>query len=239
MPSFELSRIYTHTGNTNEVLLWEYTDDMSAIGGVDFAAVLSAIMKVSAGTATLRARIGGTIGAVDGTIAASMSTGSASFAQVSAAATTPNPTGQRLVKFTVQLSNGAATVELTGVVLELARQGGDGTPPTVTLVSPAAGLIPGPRSQAKDVPIVIQVTDLAPGILAVFVWFKQSDESEWIMVHNGAAFLGSFTGTSTRTAIANGYEYSLKRAGGWDGDNFQIHVAAIDADGNLQGSLPP
>lgn len=129
--------------------------------------------------------------------------------------------------------------------------GGDTTAPTITVVSPTPGVAPGElggfparEADAKLTPIVLQITDLDPGLqyLAVIVRMYIDDEDAdpvEEVVFRRDNFRGHYVKGSTKTVIANGVELSVLRAGGWPvtvvtGRRFIVFaVDAVDADGNF------
>jgi len=57
----------------------------------------------------------------------------------------------------------------------------------------------------------------------------------WEVAHDGAGFGPDYATLSTRTVIANGYHYSLRRDGGWPYAP-ELEVHAIDVAGNMVDS---
>lgn len=123
--------------------------------------------------------------------------------------------------------------------------------PTITIISPTPGVAPGDpggfparEAEAKLTPIVLQITDLSPGLgyLAVIVRMYIDDEDEnpvEEVVYRRNNFRGNYVKGSSRSTIANGVELSVMRAGGWpttvvSGRRFIVFaVDAVDSDGNL------
>ena len=103
--------------------------------------------------------------------------------------------------------------------------------PVISVVSPAPGQIPGSRGEAAATPIVFDVTDVSPDLQSVVLWLKFTRTLETFLIHDGTAFCAPFEVGSTRTAIANGYRFSVKVTGGWS-DDFTLSVKAYDASGN-------
>lgn len=238
--TFDPGAAWRFTG-TGEQLLAEWTDDLSGEAAGSIPSRLAAILSVTGGaTLTLRGRVGGTVGAADGTLVATATTTSATDVQVLNASTFTNPAANSLVKVTGQLSSGTEFGIARGIAFTLGLTGvsGDSTAPVIQNVTPTPGLIPGTRAQAAVTPIEFDVIDLAPGLRLVAVSIKFANEEDTAVVHDGTRFLGRYASLSTRTSITNGYHYSMLRAGGWSG-NFQLWAYAIDQAGNLEGTLPP
>lgn len=238
--AFDPGTEWRFTG-TGEQLLAEWTDDLAGEAVGTIPSRLAAILSVTGGaTLTLRGRVGGTIGAADGTLVAAATTTSATDVQVLNASTFTNPAANSLIKVTGQLSSGTEFGVVRGSVFTLGVTGGggDSTAPVIQNVTPTPGLIPGTREQAALTPIEFDVIDLAPGLRLVAVSIKFANEADTVVIHDGTRFVGRYTASSTRSAIANGYHYSILRTGGWAG-NFDLWAYAIDQAGNLEGTLPP
>jgi hypothetical protein len=97
-------------------------------------------------------------------------------------------------------------------------------PPVVTLITPATSL-----QLTSSTALVIDVTDnsaLRRSIIAVRFQALGLEE----LAHTGDRFSALYSVSSTRTAIAGGWRYSLVRAGGWPGD-VVVDVYAIDTSG--------
>lgn len=106
-------------------------------------------------------------------------------------------------------------------------------PPTVapvtTLVSPAPGSTLG-----TDTPLVVDVTDADSGfarILLVVTIAPAVNSGVALLVHDGVVFRPGFKDFSTRTSIANGFRYSIRKDLGW-ADDVRVEVYAIDDTGN-------
>ncbi len=114
----------------------------------------------------------------------------------------------------------------------------DATPPTISTPSPAPGELPGTANEARLTPVTFSVEDLDPGLLAVLITCQYEGQDEVFVVHDGSNFVHPFdSDNSTRTATANGYDFTVLPRSGWLYD-FELFVYAIDAAGNLEGSLP-
>jgi hypothetical protein len=111
--------------------------------------------------------------------------------------------------------------------------GGDTVPPTITIVSPSIPSgFPADWSLAKDVPVVLNVTDAAPGIeyITVTVFFSGGQEET---VYRRGSFRGDYAGLSTQSTITNGLQLSVRRNDGWPPGSMTFNVDALDGDGNL------
>lgn len=102
-------------------------------------------------------------------------------------------------------------------------------PPSVTVVSPAAG-----STITVATPLVVDVVDAEGHLQTTVVSISFDDSTEAEVAHNGSIFSSRYLG-STRTAIANGFRYSLVRVGGWRASP-RLHVYAFDSKGNQAGS---
>jgi hypothetical protein len=102
-------------------------------------------------------------------------------------------------------------------------------PPVTTLVSPAPGSTLG-----ADTPLVVDVTDVDGGfarILLVVTIAPAVNSGVALLVHDGVTFRPGFKDFSTRTSIANGFRYSIRKDLGW-ADDVRVEVYAIDDTGN-------
>ena len=120
----------------------------------------------------------------------------------------------------------------------------DTTAPTITIVSPTPGVAPGAPGgfsadwqTARMTPIVVDVTDVTPGIGYLCFVAKYPGWAEEINVYRRGAFRGSFLGLSNIAAIANGFRLTILPLTGWPSsdalNDITFDVDAIDADGNL------
>jgi hypothetical protein len=130
---------------------------------------------------------------------------------------------------TAAISGGGVTPPGHGNAIVLA--GGpapDLTPPTVTLVSPAMG----PGRIQPSTPIVFDVTDSSGSVGRIFVFATTRLGGPKELVHDGSAFEPEYAANSVRSAISNGFRYSVLRFGGWPTSHVQIRTWPIDAVGN-------
>jgi hypothetical protein len=100
----------------------------------------------------------------------------------------------------------------------------DTIPPTISIVAPSVG-----SSIGANQPIVVDVTDDA-GVSLVVLTVEQGSAHEVVWLRD--AFATSYATGSLRTAIANGYRYTIRRAGGWIASPV-FHAEAVDGGGNL------
>ena len=123
----------------------------------------------------------------------------------------------------------------------------DLTSPTVTYISPSPNVTPGDPggfpsdpTTAMTTPVVVEVTDINPGVqyVAVFVKFLElTDHIE--VVYRRGQFVGLYAAGSSVAIIPNGLQLTIQRTGGWYLDkiaisSLEILVDAVDASGNLQ-----
>lgn len=101
--------------------------------------------------------------------------------------------------------------------------------PVVAVVEPAEG-----TALASDDAIVIDVTDddNALAVVVVAARMRDDDDNEISqeLVHDGTAFAALY-GTSQRSAITNGWRYTIRRLAGWR-YRPQIRVISVDTGGN-------
>lgn len=131
--------------------------------------------------------------------------------------------------------------------------GSDVTAPTIAVVSPNPSLEPGDVGAfsanfaiAKVTPILIDLTDMVPGVTFVF-----AIDGAGRSIYRRTGFVGEYILGSAQSAIANGVRLTILPDGGWPSgddptlDSFvTIGVDAIDGAGNVTSStfvweLPP
>jgi hypothetical protein len=105
----------------------------------------------------------------------------------------------------------------------LGGAGKDATAPVVSGISPTAGSQLGPYDS-----ITCQVTDLAPGLGLLEIQIDQAQIRE-VAYTDLEGFLYPYTGA--KTAITNGFSFTLTRGGGWISAP-TIRVRALDQDAN-------
>jgi hypothetical protein len=101
----------------------------------------------------------------------------------------------------------------------------DETPPTVTVLSPEPGTPIGRNDE-----VVIRITDDV-GLASAPLYAIYDIIGLWEVVHDGDDFSPPF-GESKRIVIASGYEFVLKRAGGWPELPLTLRVKPVDTSGN-------
>ena len=99
-----------------EVLIYQAAVNLDSLPAGTLTAEITAQIMAAAGTATFRVRLGGTDRAVDGTILATLTTTSATFARATAHGTFTNPTGIAYVKVTEQTSSPGSAAGIRGMV---------------------------------------------------------------------------------------------------------------------------
>jgi hypothetical protein len=113
----------------------------------------------------------------------------------------------------------------------------DRTNPVIQNVSPA----PSTQLAATTTPIQFDVIDPPAGptfgLLVVEVFLKYVGRAQTIVVFDGADFLDDFAAFSSRTAITNGFHFSLLPPLGWEADIEMLRVRAIDTHGNMDTPL--
>lgn len=119
----------------------------------------------------------------------------------------------------------------------------DTTPPTIAIISPTPGVAPGDPGgfsadweTARNTPIVIRVTDAAPGNLYQCIVLKYAGAQDETVVWRRGAFRGSFAARSL-VVTSTPLELSVLPDNGWISsdaiNDITWDVDAIDADGNL------
>lgn len=84
--------------------------------------------------------------------------------------------------------------------------------------------------------LAFDVTDNSGSVRRSFVWvtFPSTSLTVAELAWDGTGFTPDYAALSSRTAITNGYRYSLRRAkGGWPADNVDVNVEAIDPSGTV------
>jgi hypothetical protein len=112
--------------------------------------------------------------------------------------------------------------------------------PVIASVTPTPSVVPGGAggfsadyAVARVTPVVIDVTDVSPGLQRVVMWVRYSDTPYTMVVYDGTNFLWPFdTTTSTKVAVANGYRFTVLPRDGWPSANLEWHVGAVDSSGN-------
>lgn len=107
----------------------------------------------------------------------------------------------------------------------------DSTAPVVDNYDPVAGTPITPTQQ-----ISFDVTDES-GLAATFVTAYFPTTGMWEVVFSTTGFAPRYAGRSSRSAIANGFRYTIGRVGGWPRNSNvvegpTIYTHAIDGGGN-------
>lgn len=102
----------------------------------------------------------------------------------------------------------------------------DITAPVVTLISPSTSTV-----ISSDTALVINVTDDSGDFCRVFLYAYYPSTGLQEVVHDGSAFAPFYLANSSITNIANGFQYSLVRTGGWQSSPTLVAIP-IDAAGN-------
>ncbi len=128
---------------------------------------------------------------------------------------------------------------------------GDSTAPTITIVSPTPGVAIGepggfPRRyrDARETPIVLNITDTNPGIqfvviIARFYADAEDTNPDEEVVYRRGQFRGKYVRGSEQEAITGGAQLTILRAGGWPSSrtgelaHIVFAVDALDSGGNL------
>lgn len=113
----------------------------------------------------------------------------------------------------------------------------DPTPPTVETEPPVVdNFVPVPGTQLnRNDSVSFDVTDNSGtlGRVLVAVSFPETGEVE--LVYDGVAFTPKYANQSVRTTIAQGFNFDLRRFGGWPAAvTATIRVWAVDPSGNLE-----
>jgi hypothetical protein len=121
-------------------------------------------------------------------------------------------------------ANGASATTSSAYTITDPPTPADASAPTVTLISPTDGSRIG---RYRD--LVLTVTDAS--VFTAFLWITYPGTTPDDLVYTGEAFGKAFAESSTVEEIEGGYQYTLRRAGGWPG-NPTVYVKPIDASGN-------
>lgn len=103
----------------------------------------------------------------------------------------------------------------------------DTTPPVVSNYSPAPDGILAPTDT-----ISFDVTDETGLFHSLVITVFYPLTYEWEVIHTGTDFAPKFKPGSSRTAITDGFHYSVRRVGGWASSPLQIFPFVVDAGGN-------
>jgi len=136
----------------------------------------------------------------------------------------------------------------TGALLPYSvGNGGTFDPPVITVVSPTPGVAPGMPGgfpldpvAAAATEIVLQVTDINPGLALVVVSASFLGNTIAETVYRRGAFRGVYAASSYALPIAAGLELHCRRTGGWPAGTSTIGDIEFDVDAiDLIGGLTP
>lgn len=118
------------------------------------------------------------------------------------------------------------TVELGPTPSNSAPPPTDTTPPEVTNFSPA-----GTTAIESDQIIEFDITDSVS--LATVILFASFPSGIVEMVHDNTGFRGNYVGdVNSRTVIAGGWHYMIRRVGGWE-ETPSLEFIPVDSSGNI------
>ena len=100
----------------------------------------------------------------------------------------------------------------------------DTTPPTIALVSSTSLNVGGP--------VVVDITDLAPGLVYVAVFVTLPRSPSRVCVYRRGTFQGEFA-SSFAAPVTGGLRLTVYRRGGWPEGRVVFSVDAVDGAGNL------
>lgn len=103
---------------------------------------------------------------------------------------------------------------------------GDGAPPSIQNVTPAAG-----SPVLPETVVGFDIIDGDADLYDVVVMAIFESRGIYEVIWDGDNFSPRYLGGSTRTTIANGFRYTLKRAGNWP-EKPKIRIRAFDANRN-------
>lgn len=106
----------------------------------------------------------------------------------------------------------------------------DAVAPLIELVSPVT--FDADFDVASITPVVINVTDLAPGLELVTISVSGAGFSGTQVVYANGSFVSPFTAGTAET-ITNGLQFSFKPSTGWAAGELNVSVVAVDGNGNL------
>lgn len=123
---------------------------------------------------------------------------------------------------------------------------GDLVAPVISNLVPVPGVQPGlpggfplDKAIAKFTPITFDITDIDPGIAHIGIYVQLPNEEDLLVAFEGGNKYGRFILLSSRSAIADGFHYSILPKLGWPdpvpGQPWEIIIRsrAIDAAGNI------
>ena len=151
----------------------------------------------------------------------------------------------------VKLTGACQEVVFRSTIVGDSSESGDTTPPSVSIVSPTPGVAIGEAGGfsksyevARATPIILEITDLSPGIryLSVVARFYADAEDEnptEEVVYRRSNFRGLYVRGSSKAIIDDGLRLSIRRLGGWPSNSagnvghIVFAIDAVDQNGNL------
>lgn len=117
----------------------------------------------------------------------------------------------------------------------------DVDPPVLSNVDPPNGTPLGTtNAEGKNRVVSFDVTDVTSQVQLLLITLKYTGLPSTEVVFNGTSFVFPFNSIkSFREPIPDGYRYHVCPINGWKDSIEQLFVYAIDAAGNLEGTLPP
>jgi hypothetical protein len=103
--------------------------------------------------------------------------------------------------------------------------------PTITISAPVEGSV---LSRNTSISFTVEAASVVQFMRRVVVSAILGGNVIEELVHEGIAFAAPYNGGSNaRTAITNGYQFTILRLGGWRGTSVTLRIIAIDVFGNL------
>jgi hypothetical protein len=101
-------------------------------------------------------------------------------------------------------------------------------PPAITNVDPPPGAL------GRDQAITFRLTDDLEEYVLKELWVRFGDVPSYDLAHDGTSFLGEYAPLSTRSAVPHGWDFSLRRVGGWPaGMTVRLRATVVDSEGNM------
>lgn len=109
--------------------------------------------------------------------------------------------------------------------IDIRFAGGVPVPPVFSNINPAPGTPIAPAATLSA-----RVSDTGP-IAKLLLWVEYPNGKTEVMFAEGT-FLGGFTGTMVPLGSGNGYDFSVKREGGFPFSP-KVHYCAVDFEGGV------
>ncbi len=106
--------------------------------------------------------------------------------------------------------------------VELASEGPGDLPLVLSFIDPIPPSLPSPGRA-----LLFDVTGIGERGLTLVAEYNTG---VYEVIHDGAEFSQVYTGASTRVIIPGGFQFLVRRAGGWFGDTVTIRTIASAAD---------